>query len=275
MKIRIQSDGVAVNAENNRKLGNVISQPLRKFSSTRNMHVEIELPNFHCNVGGTDPTTGQRACLVCPRNAQRFQPDKDRVSEVCQAIKAQLDQVSVLRIGGYAEPFWKDRIFDVLAELELDAENTPKIFTTTNGTLLNEERTARWFETIGACEVSFSIDATKPKTYVQLRRISEFERAVQNMDHYCRTRNPDQHVAVLRNNINLINIDEVEEMVRMTQKHFLHYLALSPTRPINKKLREICLNPQNESQFAEARAKAQQEADSLGVNVVFSGDWPA
>ena len=205
MKIKIQPDGIAVNSENNRRLGNVISQPLRQFASTRNIQLEIELPNTHCNIGGPDPTTGQRACLVCPRNLDKFQPDTDRVKEVCGAVKAQLDQVAVLRIGGDAEPFWRNRVFEVLQELEIESSTSIKVYVTTNSTLLNEESTAKWFESVGSCEVSFSLDAANPKTYFQLRRIPEFERAVQNMDHYCRTRNPDQHVAVLRNNINLIN----------------------------------------------------------------------
>lgn len=275
MRIRIQSNGIALDQATGRRLGNVISQPLSRFSPGRNIDLEIELPNTHCNVGGPDPTTGQRACLTCPRNLDRFRPDEDRVHEVCRAIRAQLDQVAVLRIGGHAEPFWEDRIFELLSELELDPDHAPKIVTITNGTLLNEERATRWFDSVGHSQVSFSVDAASPHTYFRLRRIAEFERVVRNVDEYCRRRDPERHVAAIRNQINLLNIDEIESMVRMTQDHFLHYLTLTPTKPYKKSLREICLNPANRVQFVDARQRAESVAASLGVNLVFTDDWPA
>ena len=40
--------------------------------------IEFDLPNTHCNIGGEDPTTGQGACIMCPRAALDFRPEPDR-----------------------------------------------------------------------------------------------------------------------------------------------------------------------------------------------------
>ena len=114
MKIKITPDGKASNLQNGSSIGNVCHALPREIESSQNIQLEIELPNFHCNVGGTDPSKGQRACLVCPRNLPGFQAETDRLVQVCQAIKPYIQNFSVVRFGGLAEPFWESRIFELL-----------------------------------------------------------------------------------------------------------------------------------------------------------------
>ena len=275
MKIRIAANGLATDSESGKRLGNFAQRFPAELAGTSRLHLEIELPNFHCNVGGTDPLTGQPACLVCPRNLPDFRPETDRVDAVCRNTRGIMERVAVLRFSGVAEPFWKGRIFELLAGLGVGPTSDLKVFVTTNGTLLDETVTEKWFATVPSSEIAFSIDATRPSTYVKLRRIAEFEKVVRQMDHYCRTRNPDRHVAVLCNQVNLINLDEVPRMVQMTRDHFLHYLQLCLTRPVGRGLEEICLNDRNVEAFRRARREASEQAMKLGVNVVFGSDWPA
>ncbi|MEC9091881.1 MAG: radical SAM protein [Planctomycetota bacterium] len=275
MKIKIAANGKASGLENG-KLTKIDFQALpRWIESSENIELEIELPNFHCNVGGVDPSQGQRACLVCPRDLPGFHPETDRLDQVCDSIRPFIQNVSVVRFAGLAEPFWKSRIFELLDHLEIQKNAQVKIIAVTNGTLVEPDVCQRWLETVPSSQLSFSLDATTEETYVKLRRIAEFEKVVENMDHYCRTRNPDHHVAVLSNNINTINAPEIQHMVEMTKTHFLHYAHLTLTEPVGRRLKGICINSVNAPIFSEARALASATAAELGVNVVFGGQWPS
>lgn len=274
MRIRISPDGSVMTPDTGRKLGSILQSPLSSIAEPGEVHLEIQLPNTHCNIGGPDPTTGQQACLMCPRNSEHFLPEYDRGADIVASLRGKLAAVPVLRVAGDAEPFWKNRIFEMLEGLGIGGGSNVKIFATTNGTLIDKHTAERWFEAVPQSELSFSVDAATPGTYLKLRRVAEFDRVVANLDNYCRTRDPDHHIAVLRNNINTINIDEVEEMIRMTKDYFFHFVVLSLTRPIQRSLNEICLNEQNAGRFRDAQNKAKELAEELGVNVVFSGNWP-
>lgn len=273
-KARVTSAGKVFCQESKAVLGDLKQGVPAVMNSADRIHLEIELPNFHCNVGGIDPTTGQQACLVCPRNLDNFQPESDELDLICRSIQPLMEKVSVLRFGGVAEPFWQGKIFELMSLLEISLDSDLKIFTTTSGTVLDESASERWFATVPRSEIAFSLDATCLETYLKLRRIAEYQTVIGHVDHYCRTRNPDHHVAVLTNNINLINIDEIEQMVELTKQHFFHYLCLSLTTPMGKRLKPICLNANNYHRFRQARIAAQAKASEMGVNVVFSGNWP-
>ena len=277
MQIKISSNGNAFlgDPKTQLRIGNVAQSCPCEISSKTELQVELELPNFHCNIGGEDPTTGQMACLMCPRSLRDFKREDDHVASICDSLKPHVANIQRLEISGLAEPFWRDRIFEILESLDLNRDSNIKIVTTTNGTLLNKTTRDRWFDLVPKSEIRFSIDATNPETYVRIRRIHEFDLVVENMNQYCRERDPDRHVAVLGNNINMLNVDELDEMVQMTKDNFCHVLSLVTTASVGPHLNDICLNTSNESLFREAAEKARRKAKELKVNVRFPGNWPA
>src|SRR5262249_25858626 len=48
--------------------------------------VEFDLPNTHCNVGGSLPTP-DTACFMCPRAAEDFKAEPDLTSELADRLK--------------------------------------------------------------------------------------------------------------------------------------------------------------------------------------------
>ncbi len=277
MQIKISSNGDTFLGDPLTKLriGNVAESCPKEISSKTELRVELELPNFHCNIGGEDPTTGQMACLMCPRSLRDFKREDDKIAAVCDSLRPHVANIQRLEISGLAEPFWRGRIFEILESLDVNRDSNIRVVTTTNGTLLNKPTRDRWFDLVPQSDVRFSIDATNTETYVRIRRIHEFDLVVENMNQYCRERDPDRHVAVLGNNINMLNVDELDEMVQMTKDNFCHFLSLVPTASVGPHLNEICLNPSNESIFREAAENAKRKAKELKVNVRFSGNWPA
>lgn len=276
MQIKISSNGDAFIGDPQTKLrvGNVAQSCPYEISSKTQLQIDLELPNFHCNIGGEDPTTGQMACLMCPRSLRDFKKEEDRIEAICESLQPHVENIERLEVSGLAEPFWQDRIFKILELLDVNRESNIKIVTTTNGTLFNQSTRDRWFGLVPKSEVRFSIDATNAETYVRIRRIHEFDLVVDNMNQYCRERDPDRHVAVLGNNINMLNVDELDEMVQMTKDNFCHFLSLVPTASVGPHLNDICLNSSNESVFKEAVEKAKLKAKELKVNVRFPGNWP-
>ena len=97
---------------------------------------------------------------------------------------------------------------------------------------------------------------------------------VKNAFDFGHKRDPERHQAVLANNINLWNLDELNEMVRMTSDFTYHYMSIVPTSPTHAELKSICLSDENRSEFVAATKKAQNLADELGVNIVFQETWP-
>lgn len=72
--------------------------------------LEFDLPNTHCNIGGTSPTPNT-ACFMCPRSSPNFRPEpEDRSYELADRLKFLMPYLTQIHIQGTAEPFWKDRV---------------------------------------------------------------------------------------------------------------------------------------------------------------------
>lgn len=276
MKITISSNGDVRIGDlgKSKKLGNLLVAVPDKIQSGSGLHLELELPNFHCNIGGENPTQGQFACLMCPRSRSDFVAEMDRIDQICDLLANYVGQIDQLHIAGLAEPFWKDRIGDVIGRLHIENHPAIKVGTTTNALLLDSAACDRWFSSVQRSEVRFSIDAGTPDTYLKIRRIPEFELAVGNMNRFCRKRDSDRHTAILSNNINLLNLSELHQMVEMAKNNFCHYLSLVPTSPTDPSLLNICLNRDNQQQFMEAAQSTREFAGQIGVEVVFGNTWP-
>jgi hypothetical protein len=60
--------------------------------------IDLDLPNTHCNIGGTNPSQDSPACIMCPRSSIYFRPEEDRVMEICERIKPYIRHLSNLHI---------------------------------------------------------------------------------------------------------------------------------------------------------------------------------
>lgn len=223
---------------------------------------EIDMPSQHCNIGGENPTKKNPACMMCERHL-KYEPQIDRLTDVCEKLKPHIEHVRAIHIQGIAEAFWKDLIFDVLDRLGVEEhKNQICISTTTNGTILHEARRRRWLR-YPTSVLTFSIDAATPETYQLIRRVPMYHRIIDNLMAYARERSPWQQLRI-HNNINLMNIKEVEGMVELAAQAGVP-IDFNPTYSVPF----IGVNKTNAYLFKEAEEKILATAEKLCVPVTF------
>src|SRR6185312_17254025 len=113
-------------------------------------------------------------------------------------------------------------------------------------------------------------DAGTPETYVKIRRLDVFDRVLENLMAYAEERKAYPRAGlVIHNNINLLNVDEVVEVVRIAARAKVDLLLFNPTAGIAE---HILVNEQNAPRFKDAQKKIEAEAARLGVPLSFP--WP-
>lgn len=235
----------------------------RKYPS----QFEIDLPNTHCNIGGETPSDKNPACIMCERN-KPFDPQVDKLNEVCAILKPYIKFVNSVHIQGVAEAFWKDRIFEIIDMLDINSfKEKIKISTTTNGILMTEKRRKRFLD-YPCSSLTWSLDAATPETYKKIRRVDMYEKIVENLKNYARERNLKKQFINIHNNINLINVHEVVGMVELAAKINANYLEFNPTCGDQ----EFCVNSQNFKIFQEAQDKIKAASIKFGIHANFLRD---
>lgn len=227
---------------------------------------EIDLPNQHCNIGGEEPTEEHPACLMCERHLF-YVKQEDRLNEVCQKLQPYIHYVNHVHIQGVAEPFWKDRIFEIIDNLGIEPhKNQIMVTTTTNGTIFTQARQERFLKYPNS-SVTFSIDACTPETFKLIRRVDMYDKIVENLMAYASQRREGQHLRI-HNNINLLNLHEVVGMVELAAKANC-LVEFNPT--YNAPM--ICVNESNVHLFQKAQDDILAAAKRLGVQVGFMRDF--
>jgi MoaA/NifB/PqqE/SkfB family radical SAM enzyme len=225
--------------------------------------LEIDLPSQHCNIGGLKPTEKNPACVMCERNL-RFESQKDKLQEVCRRLKPYAFNFNLVHIQGVAEAFWKDKLFQIATWLGIDErKDRVAISTTTNGTVLTDSRIERFLE-YPKSSLTFSLDAATPETYKLIRRLPLFEKIMQQAKKYNEKRTPSQ-VARVHNNINLLNIHEVVDMVRIAAELGMDEVEFNPT--CNVPL--ITLDNFNVELFRDAQKKIEDASTKYPIKVNF------
>jgi MoaA/NifB/PqqE/SkfB family radical SAM enzyme len=225
--------------------------------------LEIDLPSQHCNIGGLKPTDKNPACVMCERNL-RFESQEDRLEAVCAKLKPYAHNFNLVHIQGVAEAFWKDYLFRIAKWLRLDErKNRVAISTTTNGTVLTDDRIARFLE-YPRSSLTFSLDAATPETYQLIRRLPLFDKIMQQAKKYNQQRTPAQ-IARVHNNINLLNIHEVVDMVRIAAELGMDEVEFNPT--CNVPL--ITLDNFNVDVFRDAQKKIEDASTKYPIKVSF------
>lgn len=228
---------------------------------------EIDLPIQHCNIGGEIPTDKNPACIMCERNMP-FNPQDDKLNEVCAVLKPYVKYINAVHIQGIAEAFWKDRIFEIIDMLDINSfKQKIRISTTTNGILMTEKRRKRFLD-YPLTNLTWSLDAATPETFRKIRRVDMYDKIVENLKNYSRERNRKDQFIHIHNNINLINVHEVVGMVELAAKIGVNCLDFNPTYG----LQEICVNSKNFKIFQEAQDKIKEASKRLGVYTTFMRD---
>lgn len=231
--------------------------------------LEIDLPNYHCNIGGFSPNAKTPACLMCERSMPGYRFQKvDRLEEILPKLAHLIPELYGIHIQGVAEAFWHDYLFKALDLLEYDRNRDRiQVSTTTNGIGLNDERRRRFFARCPMSSVSFSLDAASSETYKKIRRLDAYEHVVRNLISYGIERKRHKKALLrIQNNINIYNVHEVAGMVDVAALAQVDAIEFNPTSGY---LTEILVNKSNAHLFKAAELTARRQARSRKVNIEF------
>jgi MoaA/NifB/PqqE/SkfB family radical SAM enzyme len=230
--------------------------------------LEFDLPNTHCNIGGLKPTP-ETACFMCPRADSKFRPQVDRTMELVERLRPIMSSLAGIRVQGTAEPFWRDKVFDILERLNFPQYREKCHFSTyTNGTVFDEYKQQRFIDLCPNSALFFSIDAATPETYTKIRRISVFHRVIENIRSFIRNKGPRQQVEIA-NNLNLYNLHEAVQMVELADNLGVPRVQFNPTHTAGGRtdLDEVLVSRSNHQRFAAAEKCLLERASELGIAI--------
>jgi hypothetical protein len=184
--------------------------------------IELALPSTHCNIGGTNPTP-DTACSMCPRASEEYmnsEPSEDFTDQFVAKIKPYMPGINVLNVQGISEPFWKGRVIDILEDIDFESYKDNALFWTfTNGSVFGDKIQDQFISKVRWSTLGFSIDAATPETYIKVRKLNYFRTIERNLKRYFTKikdlKNDDKYFhAFTTYNINMLNVHEMEQMVR-------------------------------------------------------------
>lgn len=241
--------------------------------------IELALPGTWCNIGGLDPTA-ETACIMCPRSSEVFMQAHrgiDNTDKLLELIKPAIPHINTLSILGVAEPFYKGRIFDIFDKIDFKSHKDRIFFWTfCNGTLFGKKYQDLFLNeyTSNTC-MGFSIDAATPETYRKIRRLDYYNTIVRNLERYFNITNSmskKRDWSYVTYNINLLNLHEVEDMLRFGNSigadKVQYTLTYTPSEGIALDKKYLC-NENNWQQFWEKQLRLEQLAKEMNQKVEF------
>jgi len=239
-------------------------------------HLEICLPDKHCNVGGENPSDENPACIMCRRNFN-VPNQKDITEFLCEKSRCLMPYLAQLSVLGIAEPFWKDATFKIMDQLNWDSDRDHITFTTnTNGICLNDRIARRFFERVPYSDLSWSLDAATPETHIKIRRLDAFDLVVKNLKDWIVLREEyggqENHKVCIYNNINLLNVSEMTAMVDLAYSIGVDSMIMLPTydQAGVVKLGELLMCEKNLPIFKKESERAMQRAEFLDFDLQYS-----
>lgn len=237
--------------------------------------LEICLPSSHCNIGGTKPNDKNPACIMCRRNFIKVN-SVDIVKVLCEKARPIMPHIRQLMVLGTAEPFWKDATFEIFELTEFYRyKHRCQFHTNTNAICLTDPVLERFFREVEFSELDFSIDAASPMTFRKIRRLNVYDTVIKHIRRFIEMRvkhgGRERHKAVIYNNINLLNVDEMSRMVEVAAELGVDGMKMVPTYTIDHsvKLGELLLCEKNVDIFKECSEQAMATAQRLGVQLVY------
>jgi len=234
------------------------------------LHLEICLPDKHCNVGGETPSDDNPACIMCIRNFRvPKQPDISKF--LCHKSLPLMPHLQRLSIMGIAEPFWKNAVFEMLELLEFQKhKHHCEFLTNTNGICISEKVVKHFLEIVEHSNLSWSIDAATAVTHKKIRRLDTFDLVVDNLKRFIRMKD-QKHKVTIYNNINMFNVHEMSMMVEMADSIGVDGIYLLPTHNQTGlvQLGELVMCEKNVTTFKKESERARETATKLGVNLFY------
>jgi len=241
-------------------------------------HIEICLPSSHCNIGGENPTKQNPACIMCIRNHDLLKHEV-MTDQICAKVKPFMPYLNEFTVLGVAEPFWKDELYRVFDMVDYHLYKDQIKFTTnTNGICLTDRTLDEFFKRVSQSEMSVSIDAATPETFMKIRRLDCYDLICKNIKSFMKKREvfgKENHVVKIYNNINLINVHEMGLMVEAAADLGVDELLLIPTHDQMGRvdLGEILMNESNIKIFQRFAMIAQVRAIEMNVKLVFGNTF--
>lgn len=239
--------------------------------------IEINMPSTFCNIGGTNPTP-ETACIMCPRSSLQFmsQVGPDILDDILEEVKKAMPNVQQLSILGIAEPFYKNRIFDVFKKLNfIEHRDNILFWTFCNGTIFTGRAQDRLLDIVRHVNLGFSIDAGTAETYKKIRRLDYFDKIKTNLTLYfkkVKERDEINDFSYTTNNINLYNVNELKEMIDLGIEVGANSTQYTLTMKYQADLKiedEKLCNIDNWEIFWEAQKDAEEYAKSKNYTVDF------
>jgi len=231
--------------------------------------LELDLPNTHCNIGPGIPNDDTNpACIMCARRIDGFVNDTTSFfDDIVDSIKFLMPHLSRIHVQGYAEPFYKDIVFEVLDKLDFKSfKEDIWLSVITNGMYINKKSFTKWIDTSDRNTIMVSIDAGSRETYKKIRIADAYDLVIKNMTEYSKNRDIEKDKLHINNNINTINVHECVKMVEDADKIGVDVIQLGPTDAMEM-TQDICVNESNKEIFEENFEFARLRAEELGVNI--------
>lgn len=236
---------------------------------------EFDLHSTHCNFGGLKPTP-DTACFMCPRADPKFLKKivPDRTEELAEKVKFLMPNLKILNILGIAEPFWQDKIFQILDIFDFNSHKSHiTLWTTSNASVFTPKRQEMLDKITEKTQLCFSIDAATPETFLKIRRQSLFQQVCDNIKHWCEYRNKSNHECIIHNNINIYNVHEVPKMVYLAKELGVDSLTMLPTHDSGgtfKEIQHLLVNPRNAHIFHQMQKEAEEISRKINLPIYFT-----
>jgi wyosine [tRNA(Phe)-imidazoG37] synthetase (radical SAM superfamily) len=241
--------------------------------------IELALPSTWCNIGGLNPTP-DTACIMCPRSSMSYmstQPKEDNTDRLLEIIKPAIPSLKALSVLGIAEPFWKGKLFDVLDKLDWKSHKENKWFWTyCNGTIFGDKYQDMFLnEYVHLASIGFSIDAATPETYKKIRRLDFLPTIQRNLEKYFKKVHDlpkGTNNSFTAYNINLINLHEMEDMLRFGNNIGVDKVQFTLTYISDEGMAlptNLMCNKDNWPLFWEQQQRVEQLAKELNQKVEF------
>lgn len=231
-------------------------------------HIEIDLPDRHCNIGGETPNEQNPACIMCIRSFKDPTNQPDITDMICEKSKSLIPFLTKFSVLGVAEPFWKGAVFDIFKKVDFHKYNDNISFETNHNVTCFGERTQhRFLDEVKHSILQFSLDAGSAETYKKIRRLDAYDLVIKNLTLWMKNRTFPNHKVVIWNNINMFNVHEMTEMVETAARLNVDKIIMLPTHSQNGvvNLGDLTLNRKNAGIFQANAEKAMLRSQKLGV----------
>jgi len=244
--------------------------------------IELGLHSSLCNVGGLNPTP-KTACFMCPRasvnpDTNQINTVRDRTDDILEKIKPAIPFIKSFCVLGIAEPFFKNKLFEIFDKLEFEKSKQKVFFwTNTNGNIFFEKMQDRYLECVASNKLHFSLDAATPSIYEKIRRGDKktFEQTLENIKSYtCKIKNRKNCETCNFVNINKVNLYDMINIINLSEDLGIQQIIFRLTHPIDGQTPielegNLICNENNWREFWEMQKTCEEFIKTKKIEVLF------